>query len=134
MSPAGSRRLTDTFVVLVALHSYAVGIGLLLLPRFALPMGGFTLPADLFFVHQGGVFHLVVATGYLVDWFRHRSLALMLLAKGFASVFLASSWLIAADPPWLVGASFLQDAAMGAGALWLVTRRPRTNTTRGLQP
>lgn len=113
-------RPVSWFVVLVALHSYAVGIGLLILARFTLPLGGFSLPEDLFFVRQGGVFHLVVATGYLLEWQRYRSIGLMLVAKGLATVFLGLSWLSSSAPPWLVGASALQDGAMGAVALWLV--------------
>jgi hypothetical protein len=119
MTPSRDTGITGVFVVLVALHSYAVGIGLLLLPHFTLPFGGFPVPGHWFFVHQGGVFHLVVATGYLLEWRLHRSLHLMLVAKAFAAVFLGLSWLLLADPAWLIGVSALQDGAMGAAALWL---------------
>jgi len=113
-------KLATVFVVLVALHSYAVGVGLLLLPRFSLPIGGFEVPDALFFVHQGGVFHLVVASGYLMEWQRHRTIDFMLLTKCLATAFLAVSWALIAGAPWLIGASALQDGAMAAAALWLV--------------
>ena len=115
-------KFTGLFVLLVALHSYAVGIGLLFLAPLTLPFGGFELPASLFFVRQGGVFHLTVATGYLWEWRRHRALFLMLTTKAMATVFLGLAWLLTPQPPWLIGASALQDGAMGAVAAWLVLR------------
>lgn len=120
MSPARDERLPTIFVWLVALHSYAIGVGLLLLPRVTLPLGGFALPQDLFFVHQGGVFHLVVATGYLMEWHERRAISFMVMTKCLATLFLGASWLLIADPPWLVAASALQDGALAAVALWLV--------------
>ncbi|MGD8329163.1 MAG: hypothetical protein PVJ49_06975 [Acidobacteriota bacterium] len=123
MSTPRDERLPALFVWLVALHSYAVGVGLLLLPHLTLPFGGFPLPQDLFFVRQGGVFHLVVATGFLMEWHAHRGISLMAMTKCFATVFLCASWLLIADPPWLVGASALQDGTLAVIALWLVRSR-----------
>jgi len=120
VSPSRDDRLPAIFVWLVSLHSYAIGVGLLLLPRLTLPFGGFALPQDLFFVHQGGVFHLVVATGYLMEWHAHRSVTFMAMTQCLATLFLAASWLLIPDPPWLVPASALQDGALAAAALWLM--------------
>jgi hypothetical protein len=121
MSENGNR-LLGPFVWLVALHSYAVGLGLLLAPDLAVTIGGFPEQKTLFFMHQGGVFHIVVATGYLLEYRRARTVALMIFAKSVATVFLGLSWLLMPGAPWLVGFSALTDGAMGAIACWLSRR------------
>lgn len=115
-------RLLGPFVWLVALHSYAVGLGLLLAPGLAVSIGGFPEPETLFFMHQGGVFHLVVATAYLLEYRRSGTATLMIVAKTVATVFLGLSWLLPAEAPWLVGVSALGDGAMGLAAWWLSRR------------
>jgi hypothetical protein len=115
--------LLGPFVWLVALHSYAVGLGLLLAPGLAVTIGGFPEPETLFFMHQGGVFHLVVATGYLIEYRRSGTATLLVFAKTVATVFLGLSWLLPPEAPWLIGVSALGDGAMGAVAWWLSRRR-----------
>ena len=114
--------LLEPYVWLVALHSYAVGAGLLLAPGLAVSIGGFPEPATYFFMHQGGVFHIVVATAYLLEFRRSGTVTLMIIAKSAATIFLTLSWLLPADAPWLIGVSALGDAAMGIAA-WVLSRR-----------
>jgi hypothetical protein len=53
----------------------------------------------------------VLATGYLVEYFRHRTITLLLIAKSIAFVFLLGGSLLA-ETPWSVWFSGLADGAM----------------------
>ena len=75
------QKLEGLFVALVALHSYAVMFFLLFLTRWGVEFGGWNDVTPLFFPRQSGIFHGVVATGYLVEYRRHGTLHLMLIAK-----------------------------------------------------
>ncbi len=107
-------------IVLVALHSVAVGAVLALFPRFALDFAGFGAATPAFFCRQAGVFHLVLAFGYLLEHFRDRGISLLLFAKGAATVFLVLA-AVAGDVPWAVPVSGVADGLMGAAA-WAIHR------------
>ena len=109
-------------MALVAAHSVAVGAALLLFPAWATAFAGFAEVRPLFMARQAGVFHLVLAAGYLLEA-RRGSVALLVTAKLTATGFLLASWLAGA-PGWAIPASAAGDAAMGLGAL-LLTRRTR---------
>lgn len=112
-------------VLAVALHSIAVGLVLLVAPAFTLRFGGWDAAAGgtLFFVRQGGAFHLAVATGYLLEWRTRRGVTLLCCTKALATVFLGTMAL--ADPgAWAVPFSAAGDALMGLAVL-LVHRRAR---------
>lgn len=120
MSPARDwRRLERRLVVLVALHSYAVGLMLTVFTEWTLRFAGFGAVEPLFFVRQAGVFHLVAATGYLLEYRTNGSVTLMIAAKATAVIFLllASPWGIA----WSVPFSGVADALMALAVL--VVRR-----------
>lgn len=117
----GARRLLSAWVVLVALHSYAVGAFLLFLTEWGARFGGFGDVSPLFFARQAGVFHFVIATTYLVEWFVHRGVIVMLLAKASAVVFLLAIWAGGADA-WSVPLSAAGDAFMGTATLVLWRR------------
>ena len=76
-------------VVLIALHTYGIGVALLVLPEWALRFGGWETIPPLFFPRQAGVFHLVLGTGYLAEYLRWRSVWLLLIAKACAVDLLA---------------------------------------------
>jgi hypothetical protein len=118
-------------VVLVALHSLAVGVVLLGAPRWAAALGGWGEVDTVFFIRQGGIFHVVVATGYLMEYFRHRTVRLLLAAKGMATVFLLLSWLGDPTGAWAVPFAALGDGLMGL-AVWWISRR--SGHTSGRDP
>ena len=64
------------------------------------------------------MFHFVVAFGYLYEYFRYRSIGLLLFAKTVAVVFLTLAFLVG-QRAWLVPVSALGDAAMGL-LIWQV--------------
>ena len=119
--PGDRARALSAWVVLVAVHSYAVGAFLLFLTEWGARFGGFGDVSPLFFARQAGVFHFVIATTYLVEWFVHRGVIVMLLAKASAVVFLLAIWAGGADA-WSVPLSAAGDAFMGTATLVLWRR------------
>jgi hypothetical protein len=109
-------------VVLVAAHSAAVGIALAVFPGWATDFAGFGPVRPIFFARQAGVFHLVLAAGYLIE-LRRGSVTLLVTAKSIAAVFLTSAWL-AGVPGWSVPFSAAADALMGLVVGWLARSEP----------
>lgn len=116
-----------TLVVLVTLHTLIVGVMLTFFTSWALRFGGWGEVPSFFFPRQGGVFHFVVAFGYLYEYFRFRSVALMLGAKTAATVFLGIACLNG-PVPWSLAASAAGDAAMGLAVL--IVHRQAARATR----
>jgi len=119
MSDEPPRRPLDVervFVVLVAAHSFLIGLALLAVPEWGGRLGGFDRVEPLFFARQAGAFHIVVAVGYLVEHLRHRTMTLLLLAKGLAVVFLVTTTLVT-EVPWVVPMSAAGDGVMAVAAL-----------------
>jgi hypothetical protein len=116
-------RLERLAVHLVALHSLAVGLGLLVLTRWGTALGGWPEVTPLFFARQAGVFHFVVVTGYLLEYHRTGGVTFLLATKAIAVVFLLGMTLLDGGP-WMVPASAAGDALMG-GAVWALHRRVR---------
>ena len=124
------RRLSR-LVVLVALHSAGVGVLLLFTPAWAASFAGWTVEVQpLFFVRQAGVFHFVVVFAYLWEWFRHRSVAILVTTKTLAFLFLMSAWLLSVthvqEAAWSVPFSGIADGLMGL-AVWGLHRRWKTH-------
>jgi hypothetical protein len=104
-------------VLLVALHSYGVGLILMFASGFAMRFGGWGDEGTQFFTRQGGVFHLIVATLYLIDYFRRDSILPIVLAKSIAVIFLFA--LAVMGEPWAVWFSGTVDALMLVSVLAL---------------
>jgi len=98
-------------IILIALHSIIVGVMLLFFAEWAVRFAGWAGAEPIFFIWQAGAFHFVLATGYLVEYFRWRSISILLIAKTIAFVFLIGGSLLAATP-WSVWFSGLADGAM----------------------
>lgn len=114
-------RLLSACVALVALHSYAVGAFLLFATEWGARFGGFGEVSPLFFARQAGIFHFVLATAYLVEWFRYRGVVILLSAKATAVVFLVATWALGTEA-WSVPLSALGDGFMGLAAFVLARR------------
>jgi len=110
------RRMERLLVVLVAAHTLCVGIFLLFFPVHAARFGGWGDVRPAFFGSQAGAFHIVLAIGYLSEHFRHRGIALIVVAKVVAAAFLLA-WTAIGDVPWAVPFSGAADALMGL-AVW----------------
>jgi hypothetical protein len=105
------KRAERAFVVLVAAHSIGVGLALLFLTEWGAALGGFGEVRPLFFARQAGAFHLVVAAGYLIEYFRYGGVVFLLTTKSIAIVFLAAVWLLG-GAPWVIPVSALGDGLM----------------------
>lgn len=114
-------RAERILVVLIALHSLAVGAFLLLLTDWGARFGGFGPVQPRFFAQQAGIFHFVVAFGYLYEYFRYRGIGLLLAAKCCAVVFLSLIYL-AGQHAWSVPLSAAGDGAMALVAWWVHRR------------
>ncbi len=121
------RFLERWLVVLVALHSAVVGVVLLGAPRWAAALGGWGDVDTVFFIRQGGAFHIVVVVGYLMEYFRHRTVGLLLIAKSLATVFLVFSWLADLSGAWALPFAALGDGLMGL--LVFVAHRRASHTS-----
>jgi hypothetical protein len=109
-------------VILISVHSVVVGLFLSFATDWGARFGGFPSPVPPFFPRQAGAFHFVVAGVYLVEYFAYRGVALLVMTKGIAVVFLGlTSALVVV--PWLVPLSGVGDLAMGTAVLLL--RRAR---------
>ncbi len=109
-------RLERWLVVLVALHSAAVGAMLLGAPAWSASFGGWGRGTTLFFTRQGGVFHFIVAFAYLWEYRRLRGVTLLVAAKATAALFLLASFGLG-EPAWAVPLSGVTDGLMGAAVL-----------------
>jgi len=115
-------RAETWLIVLIAIHSYAVGFFLLFLTRWGADFGGWGEVSPLFFARQAGIFHVVVATGYLNEYFRYGGISLLLTAKIMAVLFLVSMMMVAEPATWTIPLSAVGDGLMGLVA-YLVHRK-----------
>ncbi len=116
LTPELAARLEWWLVTLIAAHTFTVGVALLAVPEWALRFGGWAVIPPPFFPRQAGVFHLVLGTGYLVEFRRSRGIVLLLTAKACATVFLLGATALA-SVPWFVTFAGVADGLMGAAAL-----------------
>lgn len=112
-------RTVSWLVLLVALHSGAVGALLLAAPAWAASFAGWQEEIrPTFFVRQAGVFHFVVMFAYLWEWRRHRSVGILVFTKSLAFVFLIGFWALSlarsTHIPWSIPFSGVADGLMGA--------------------
>src|SRR5210317_814982 len=103
------------FLWLIALHSFLVGIGLILFPPSYLEFFGFLNYQYSFFQAQGGVFHLVMAVAYtMAIKYMHISPGLIIFsiaAKMIATIFLLMYYLFV-ENSWMIIMSAFGDATM----------------------
>lgn len=110
---------------LIALHSIMVGAMFLLLPQWTMRFAGWHGIEPIFFAYQAGIFHMVLAAAYLIEWHRYRGVAIVITAKVIAFFFLITATLI--DPiPWAVWTSGILDGGM-AVVVWWVHRQVSAN-------
>jgi hypothetical protein len=115
-------RAEGILVVLIAAHSVAVGLFLVLAPEWGARTFGFGPVQPLFFARQAGAFHFVAAAAYLVEYFRYRGVLLLVVTKSVAVLFLLLMYAVDVVP-WVVPLSGVADGLMGLAVVLLrVTR------------
>ena len=120
-------KLLRIFLVMVALHSFFVGVGLIIIPLDYFGFFGFEGYQGIFFKIQGGVFHIVMCGAYIpaaVDPFRNRILIrFSIFAKFSATIFLLS-YALFVEMVWMALVSGLFDFLMGGILVWFHRRLP----------
>lgn len=113
------------FLVLVGLHSIAVGINLISFPPSWMATFGFLPITENFFKVQGGVFHIVMAVAYLLAAWKPVDCQILIIfsiiAKFIATVFLFSYFFIIGGAPTIL-LSGIVDFLMGVVLLFLYKR------------
>ena len=116
-------KLLKIFLILVAIHSFCVGLGLILIPLDYFDLFGFHEYSGNFFKIQAGVFHIVMCGAYVSaarDPVGNQvMIRFSIFAKMIATVFLISYALII-DMVWMVLASGIFDFVMGLVLIWFL--------------
>ncbi len=106
------RKRLSLLLVLIAIHSFCVGVGLIIRPAELMLLFGFGTCYERFFPTQGGVFHIVMVVGYLMAAYdvdeNHSMIIFSILVKIMATVFLFI-YFIAVEQIWLVLMSGFSD-------------------------
>jgi len=118
-----SLKLLKIFLILVAIHSFCVGLGLMIIPLDYYDLFGFYDYSGNFFKIQAGVFHIVMSGAYVLaarDPVGNQVLILFsIFAKMIATVFLIS-YAVFIDMVWMVLASGIFDLLMGLVLIWFL--------------
>lgn len=116
------RYLFILFLRLIAIHSFVVGLALIIIPPVYLDYFGYEGYQGRFFLVQGGIFHIIMAVLYLVTAKtegRVKELVNMILtAKGSATVFLLV-YFVFMEPILVIALSGVGDGLMFILTLWL---------------
>jgi hypothetical protein len=116
-------KLLKIFLILVAIHSFCVGLGLILIPLDYFELFGFHEYSGNFFKIQAGVFHIVMCGAYVSaarDPVHSRvMISFSIFAKMIATVFLLS-YAHFIDMVWMVLASGIFDFIMGMVLIWFL--------------
>ena len=101
---------------LLGIHSFFVGVGMILLPASQMTFFGLAVVTEKFFPVQAGVFHFVLALAYIlagkdVDHFQGLVI-LTILAKFIATIFLFTYYLFIKQA-WIILLSGIGDFLMG---------------------
>ncbi len=120
------------FLKLVALHSFAVGIGLIILPPVYLEYFGLYGYKTSFFQAQGGVFHFVMCMAYLIAAkYLDKSPGMVhfvIMAKSMAVIFLLT-YFVFLESSWMLIASAFGDGIM-ALIMYLLYRQYLNNIAK----
>jgi len=107
--------------ILIALHSFIIGSGLIICPGKFLSFFSFNVPAEKFFPMQSGIFHYIMTFGYIMIALwperNHGLILLSIITKLMATVFLFSYYFLA-DKGWAVLLSGVIDCIIGLTILW----------------
>ena len=114
-------KLLKIFLILVAFHSFCVGLGLILIPFDYFELFGFSGYSGNFFKIQAGIFHIVMCGAYVSaarDPVGNKTMIqFSIFAKVIATVFLIS-YALFINMVWIVLASGIFDFLMGSVLIW----------------
>ena len=109
-------KLLRTILLLVAFHSLLIGLALSAQPPVLIRFAGFSLDGESFFAAQGGAFHILMATAYLMGVFNIEKyyffIVFSIFVKAGATLFLLV-YCFKVDFKWIILLSGIIDFAMG---------------------
>lgn len=99
----------------IAFHSFCVGVGLIVAPSELFELLGYTKCTERFFPTQGGVFHIIMAVGYIMAALKYPQsddlVVFIIIVKLSATVFLLI-YFIAVKQTWVILFSGISDGLM----------------------
>jgi len=110
------------FLWLVAIHSFLVGIGLIVLPSSAFEFLGFDPTFDRFFSTQGGVFHIAMSVGYAMagyDKIKYEQLIVFTIVVKFIATIFLIAYFVFISSHWMIILSGISDLLMGVIVMYL---------------
>lgn len=114
-------KLFRIFLILVAIHSFCVGLGLIVIPLKFFGFFGFEEYQGAFFKIQGGVFHLVMCGVYIpaaLDPLKNRILVRFAIFAKFTATLFLLTYALLHEMVWMVLLSGIMDFVMGGLLLW----------------
>ena len=119
------KRNLEIVLWLIALHSFLVGIALIVTPASVFSYFGYAAISEKFFPVQGGVFHIVLSIAYTMAALdvihQGRMVMLTISAKIIAGVFLFTYYILISSI-WMVLVSGLVDSLMAVLVWYLYNR------------
>lgn len=107
--------------ILIAIHSFVIGSGLLICPVKFLSFFNFSIPDEKFFPMQSGIFHYILTFAYIMIALwperNHGLILLTIVTKLMATVFLFSYYFLA-ERGWAILLSGVIDCLIGLTILW----------------
>ncbi len=117
-----SPKIIRVFLILVAIHSFVVGINLISFPSEWMQKFGFNLINESFFKAQGGVFHIVMTVAYLLSAWKPIEYKILIIfavtAKFIATIFLITYFFVNGNTTVIL-LSAISDFFMGIILLYL---------------
>ena len=109
--------LLSTVLWLIAAHSIAMGLALIIQPDILMEWSGFRSEYEHFFPAQGGVFHLLMAVAYIMGAINskkyHYLIVFSIIVKAVATTFLIV-YCITVEFKWTILIFGFVDGVMGA--------------------
>ena len=116
-----SNNVLSIILWLVALHSFVVGIGLIITPSNIFEYLGYNICTERFFPTQGGIFHIIMAIGYALGAIRlakSNDLVIFSIIVKFCATLFLIMYFIFVKQTWLILFSGITDCIMGIVIWW----------------
>lgn len=128
--------LLRLLILLIGIHSCALGVVMLFAPHFMLQLFGFPEGIPAFFPSQSGIFLLILGICYLLAMAEPELVKIIVISKAFAVVFLFIHVVFLMAPPAIWAAAFGDSAMLAAvcAALFRHRRLARVQVNDGALP
>lgn len=120
---------------MIAFHSLCVGVGLIIAPSELFEFLGYSKCTERFFPTQGGVFHIIMAIGYIMGAIKYPEsydLTIFTIVVKFCATAFLIIYFIAIKQTWLILFSGVADGLMGiiVYRLYTISKRKLNDGTQ----